>query len=121
MACLAPLDFGNILFYFTSISGTIILSCLLVYTAEDSGFTPSICFYLLLTNIYQTCHEHAASTTRLFVTPLHGSPKFFADTGTLQLLTPMQACGVSRNIVSSRKRLQKDMRSMQMEQIGVTS
>lgn len=55
MACLAPVDFGNILFYFTSISGIIILSCLPVYTEEDSGFTSSICFYLLLTNMSWAC------------------------------------------------------------------
>jgi hypothetical protein len=122
MACLAPVDFGIILFHFTSISGTIILSCLLVYTQENFGFTPSICFYLLLTNISQTCHEHAASTARLFVTPVHGSPKYFADTGTLQLLTPMHACGVSRNVVSIlQKTHYKDMVSVEVEQIGVTS
>ena len=48
-------------------------------------------------------HEHAASTTRLFVTPLHGSPKFFADTGKLQLLTPTHAWRVPRSIVSIMK------------------
>jgi hypothetical protein len=91
MACFALVDFEIILFHLTSISGTIILSCLLVYTEEDFSFTPSVCFYLLLTTISRTCHEHAASTARLFVTPLHGSPKYFADTGTLQLLTPTHA------------------------------
>lgn len=35
------------------------------------------------------------------MTPLHGSPKFFEDTGTLQLLTPTQACRDSSNTINN--------------------
>jgi hypothetical protein len=40
----------------------------------------------------QHVYVQAASTAKLFVTPLHGFPNVLIDTPILQLLDPMQAC-----------------------------
>jgi len=63
---------GIFLFFFIR-TGTFIPFCLLAYTEKVSP-SPNWS-YFLWTNINQTCHEHAASTARLFVTPVHGFPK----------------------------------------------
>ena len=47
---------------------------------------------LVKAEINMSVYEQAASTAKLFATPLHGFPKVAVDTPILQLLDPMQAC-----------------------------